>query len=53
MNWVLCKISDDSRCGVSVGNIKVTDRVFADDAFLLGKSLEVLVMAFEVMPEEA
>lgn len=36
-----------------LSNIKVTDVVFTDDDVLLEKSLEVLVMALEVLHEEA
>ena len=39
MDWVLGKVADQSRCGASVGNTKVTDLVFADDAVLLVGSL--------------
>ena len=53
MDWVLGKVADQSRCGASVGNTKVTDLDFADDAVLLAESLEVLVMALEALHEEA
>ena len=53
MDWVLGKVADQSHCGASVGNSKVTDLVFADDAVILAESLEVLVMALEVLHEEA
>ncbi len=35
IDWVLGKIVDQSHCGASVGNARVTDLVFADDAVLL------------------
>ena len=41
-----------SHCGASVGNTKITDLVFADDAAIYAESLEVLVMALEVLHEE-
>ena len=53
MDWVLGKVADQSHCGASVGNTMVTDLVFADDAVILAESLEVLVMALEVLHEEA
>ena len=53
MDWVLGRVVDQSHCGASVGNTKVTDLVFADDAVLLAESLEVLVMALEALHEEA
>ena len=46
MDWVLGRVVEQSHCGASVGNTKITDLVFADDAAM--QSLEVLVM--EVKP---
>ncbi|KAG0715807.1 Retrovirus-related Pol polyprotein from type-1 retrotransposable element R2 [Chionoecetes opilio] len=53
MDWVLDKIVDQSDCGASLGNTKITDLVFADDAVIFAESLEVLVMALEALHEEA
>ncbi|KAG0729032.1 tRNA (uracil(54)-C(5))-methyltransferase [Chionoecetes opilio] len=53
MDWVLGKVVDQSDCGASVGNTKITDLVFADDAVIFAESLEVLVMALEALHEEA
>ncbi|KAG0713021.1 hypothetical protein GWK47_017152 [Chionoecetes opilio] len=53
MNWVLGKVVDQSDCGTSLGNTKITDLVFADDAVIFAESLEVLVMALDVLHEEA
>ncbi|KAG0710593.1 putative uncharacterized transposon-derived protein F52C9.6 [Chionoecetes opilio] len=53
MDWVLDKVVDQSDCGASVGNTKITDLVFADDAVIFPESLEVLVMALEALHEEA
>ncbi|KAG0713677.1 hypothetical protein GWK47_015678 [Chionoecetes opilio] len=53
MDWVLDKVVDQSDCGASVGNTKITDLVLADDAVIFAKSLEVLVMALEALHEEA
>lgn len=47
------KVSDQSRCRALVGNIKVIDIAFPDDAVLLVDYLKVLVMAVEVLHEEA
>ena len=38
MDWVLGKVVDPSHCGVSVGNTKIADRVFADDAIIFAES---------------
>ncbi len=53
MDWVLGKVADQSHCGASVGNTTVGDLVFADDAVILAELLEVLVMALEILHEEA
>ena len=53
MDWILGKAVDQSLCGASVGNTKITDLVFADDAVILAESLDVLAMALEVLHEEA
>ncbi|KAG0721937.1 hypothetical protein GWK47_045438 [Chionoecetes opilio] len=49
----LDEVVDQSDCGASVGNTKITDLVFADDAVIFAESLEVLVMALEALHEEA
>ncbi|KAG0729780.1 hypothetical protein GWK47_029643 [Chionoecetes opilio] len=48
MDWVLDKVVDQSDCGASVGNTKITDLVFADDAVIFAESLEVLVMGWHI-----
>ncbi|KAG0723177.1 hypothetical protein GWK47_043129 [Chionoecetes opilio] len=53
MDWVLGKVVDQSDCGASAVNTKITDLVFADDAVIFAESLEVLVMAHEALHEEA
>ncbi|KAG0725809.1 Dolichol-phosphate mannosyltransferase subunit 1 [Chionoecetes opilio] len=53
MDWVLGKVVDQSDCGASLGNTKIIDLVFADDAVTFTESLEVLVMALEALHEEA
>ena len=53
MDWVLGRVVDQSHCGASVSNKKITDLVFADDAVIFAQSLEVLVMALEALHEEA
>ena len=52
MDWVLGKVVDQSHCGASVGNNKISDLVSDDDAIILAVSIEVLVMAFEALHEE-
>ncbi|KAG0723026.1 LINE-1 retrotransposable element ORF2 protein [Chionoecetes opilio] len=53
MDWVLDKVVHQSNCGASVGNTKITDLVFADDAVIFAESLEVLLMALEALHGEA
>ena len=53
VNWILGRIVDQSHCRASVGNSNITDLVFADDAVIFAKSLEVLVMALKALLEEA
>ena len=53
MDWVLSRVVNESHCGASVGNTKITDLVFADDTVIFAESLEVLVMVLEALHEEA
>ncbi|KAG0729750.1 hypothetical protein GWK47_029716 [Chionoecetes opilio] len=53
MDWVLGKVVDQSDCGASLGNTKITDLIFPDDTVIFAESLEVLVMALEALHEEA
>ena len=53
MVWVLNRVVSQTQCGASVGNTKITDLVFADDAVIFAETLEVLVMALESLHEEA
>merc|ERR1712035_203667 len=43
MDWVMGKVADQSHCGASISNSKISDLVFADDAVIFAESLEVLV----------
>ena len=52
MDWVLGRVVEQSHCGSSVGNTEITDLVFAYDATIFAKSLEVLVMALEALHDE-
>ena len=53
MDWVLGRAVGQSLCGVSIGNFRVTDLDFADDAVILAESLEVLLSALEELHENA
>ena len=52
MDLVLGRVVDQSHCGASVSNTKITDLVFADDAVIFAESLKVLVMDLEALHEE-
>ena len=52
-DWLMGIVMDQCHCGASVGNTKITDLVFADDAVIFAQSLEVLVMVLEALHEEA
>ena len=51
MDWVLSRVLDQSYCEASVGNTKITDLLFADDAVMFAESLEVLVMVLEALQQ--
>ena len=53
MDWVLGRVVDQSHCGASVGNTKITDLVFADDAVIFAETLEILKLALGALHEEA
>ena len=42
-----------SGCGVSFGEVRITDLDFADDAVIFAETLDVLIMALETLSEEA
>ena len=52
MDWVLGNVVDQSHCGASVGNTKITELVFADDAVIFAESLKILAMALEAQHKE-
>lgn len=45
-DWVLGTVLDESRCGTSVGKVKVTDLDSADDAVITAMSLELFLLFF-------
>ena len=49
MDWILGRAEEQSHWGAFVGNTKVTNLVFADDAAMFAQSL---VMALEALHEE-
>ena len=53
MDWLLGRTVGISRCGAEVGNVKITDLDFADDAVILAETLDILRLALEALHEEA
>lgn len=53
LGWVLGTVANKSRCWESADYIRSKTLFFSDDAVLPAKSLEVLIMAFEVLHKEA
>ena len=53
MDWLLGRTVEYSRCGADIGNVRVTDLDFADDAVILADSLDVLRLALEALHEES
>ncbi|XP_069993131.1 uncharacterized protein [Penaeus vannamei] len=51
MDWILGRATVQSHCGATLGNIKVTDLDFANDA-ILSESLETLVVALSAFRNE-
>jgi hypothetical protein len=52
MDWAMGRMVEDSGCGVSFGDIRVTNLDFADDAFTFAETLELLVGALETLSSE-
>ena len=53
MDWIMDRVVYGSRCGVSFGEVRITDLDFADDAVIFAETLDVLTGALETLSEEA
>ena len=53
MDWILGRTSERSSCGASLGNVKISDLDFADDAVIFAETLDILLGALEVLNEES
>ena len=53
MDWIQGKMSERPKCGASFGNVKISYLYFADDAFILAETLDILLGALEVLNEES
>lgn len=52
LHWVLGRVVDRSHFGTSIGNTRITDLDFVDDALIFTESQEVLVLALEALHED-
>ena len=52
MDWILGRMSERSSCGASLGNVKISDLDFADDAVIFAETLGILLGALKVLNEE-
>ena len=53
MNWILGRMSDRSSCGALFGNVKISDLDFTDDAVIIAETLEILLVALELLNDES
>ena len=53
MDWILGRMSERSSCGASLGNVKIYDLDFADDAVIFAVTVDILLGALEVLNEES
>ena len=49
----MAAVSGGSACGVSFGEVRITDLDFADDAVILAETVDVLAEALDTMGQEA
>ena len=53
MDWILGRMSERSSCGAAFGNVKISDRDFADDAVIFAETADILLGALGVLNEES
>ena len=53
IDWILERILERSSCGVSFGDVKISDLDLADDAVIFAETLDILLGALEVLNEES
>jgi len=46
MDWIMGRATNQSQCGATLGNIKISDLDFADDVAILSESLVAALDAF-------
>ena len=52
-DWILGRMSERLSCGASLGNVKISELDFADDAVFFAETLDILLGALEVLNEES
>ena len=53
MDWIMGRVVGRTSCGVSFGDVRITDLDFADDAVILAETIETLTEALETLSEES
>ena len=53
MDWILWRMTERSSCGVSFGNVKISDLDFTDDADIFVETLDILLGALDVLNGES
>ena len=53
MDWILRKMSERSSCGASLGNVKISNLDFTDDAVIFADTLGILMGALQALNEES
>ena len=53
MDWILGRMLERSCCGVSFGNVKISDLDFPDDAVISAETLDIFMGALMVLNEES
>jgi hypothetical protein len=53
MDWIMRRVVDGTSCGVSFGDVRITDLDFADDAVIFAETVDILIEALESLSEEA
>ena len=53
MDWILGRVSERTDCGVSFGNVWITDLDFVDDAVIFAETMEALVGTLDSLREDA
>ena len=53
MDWILWWMAERSSCGALLGNVKISDLDFADDAVIFVETLDTLIATLQAVNEES